>query len=123
MSSVAIQQMADRVAQLMEERLGIKGRDLGSALRKGARALPKRVREAAELLAASAEKAKNPKLLAQIDMGAVTAAYDACLRHLMTIDPTGRRRDTVSGMIRFVGGGILLLTMGIIAVLVWRGFL
>ncbi len=123
MSSVAIQQMADRVAQLMEERLGIKGRDLGSALRKGARGLPKRVREAAEVLAVSAEKSKNPKLLAQIDMGAVTQAYDTCVRHLTTIDPTGRRRDAFSGMIRFVGGGLLLLAMGITAVLVWRGFL
>ena len=28
MSSVAIQQMADRVAQLLDERLGIGGRDL-----------------------------------------------------------------------------------------------
>ncbi len=123
MSSVAIQQMADRVAQLLDERLGIKARDLASALRKGGRALPKRVREAAELLAASAAKAKNPKLIAKIDMGAVTEAYDACVRHLTTIDPVGRRHDTFSDMVRFVGGGILLLTIGIIAVLVWRGFL
>ena len=68
-------------------------------------------------------KAKNPKLIAKIDMGAVTEAYDACVRHLTTIDPVGRRHDTFSEMVRFVGGGILLLTIGIIAVLVWRGFL
>ncbi len=123
MSSVAIQQMADRVAQLLEERLGIKASDLASGLRKGGRALPRRVREAGELLAVSAAKAKHPKLLGQIDMGAVTEAYDACVRHLMTIDPAGRRRDTFSGMVRFVGGGILLLAIGIIAVLVWRGFI
>jgi hypothetical protein len=123
MSSVAIQQMADRVAQLMEERLGISGRDLASRLRKGGRLLPKRVREAAGLLADSAEKSKSPKLLGQIDMGAVSDAYDTCLKHLSTIDPDTRRRDTFSGMIRFVGGGIFLLAVGIVAVLVWRGFL
>lgn len=123
MSSVAIQQMADRVAQLLEERLGIKATDLASGLRKGGRALPRRVRESAELLAVSAAKAKHPKLLGQIDMGAVTAAYDACVRHLIAIDPAGRRNDTFSGMVRFVGGGILVLTIGIIAVLVWRGFI
>jgi hypothetical protein len=123
MSSVAIQQMADRVAQLMDERLGIGGRDLSASLRKGGRMLPKRVRESAELLATSAEKAKNPKLLGQIDMGAVSDAYDACLKHLTGIDPNERRRSTFSGMVGFVGGGIFLLAVGIVALLAWRGFL
>jgi hypothetical protein len=123
MSSVAIQQMADRVGQLMEERLGLGGRDLGAQLRKGGRLLPKRVREAAQLLADSAEKAKNPKLLGQIDMGAVSNAYDACLKHLMTVDPAERKRGVLSGMVGFVGGGVFILALGIIAVLVWRGYL
>jgi hypothetical protein len=123
MSSVAIQQMADRVAQLLDEKLGLGGGDLSSRLRKGGRMLPKRIREAVQLLSDSAEKAKNPKLLAQVDMGAVSDAYDACLKHLSTIDPAARRGDTLSGMVRFIGGGIFLLTLGIIAVLIWRGFL
>jgi hypothetical protein len=123
MSSVAIQQMADRVGQLLDEKLGISGTDLAGRLRKGGRMLPKRVREAAQLLADSAETARNPKLLAQIDMGAVSDAYDTCLKHLGTIDPSARRGDTLSGMVRFVGGGILLLAIGIVAVLIWRGYL
>lgn len=123
MSSVAIQQMADRVAQLLEERLGISGRDLSASLKKGGRLLPKRVREAAELLAGAAEKAKNPKLIAQVDMGAVSDAYDACLKHLTAIDPTERKRSALSGMVGYVGGGIFLLAVGIVALLAWRGFL
>jgi hypothetical protein len=123
MSAVAIQQMADRVAQLLEERLSLGGRGLAVKLRRGARLLPKRVRDAAELLAVSAEKAKNPKLLGQIDMGAVTDAYDACVRHLTAIDPAGRRKELWAGAVGFVGYGILFLVIGIIAVLVWRGFL
>jgi hypothetical protein len=123
MSAVAIQQMADRVAQLLEERLSLGGRDLDAKLQRGGRMLPKRVREGAELLAASAEKAKNPKLLGQIDMGAVTGAYDACLRHLTTIDPSNRRKDMWAGAVGFIGYGLVFLIIGIIAVLVWRGFL
>jgi hypothetical protein len=123
MSSVAIQQMADRVAQLLGERLGISGRDLASRLRKGGRMLPKRVRESAKLLAEAADKAQNPKLLGQIDMGAVSDAYDTCLKHLTAIDPNDRRKSTFSGMVGFIGGGIFLLAVAVVAVLAWRGFL
>jgi hypothetical protein len=123
MSAVAIQQMAERVAQLLEERLGISGRDLGAKLRRGGRALPRKVREGAELLVIAAEKAKNPKLLGQIDMGAVSDAYDACLRHLSALDPKARKRDTIAGMVGFVGYGILFLVIAILVLLVWRGYL
>jgi hypothetical protein len=123
MNAVAIHQMADRVAQLLEERLALAGRDLAAKLAKGGRLLPKRVREGAELLAETSEKARNPKLLGQIDMSEVAEAYDVCVRHLMTVDPAGRRRETVAGMVGFVGYGILFLVIAIIAVLVWRGFL
>jgi hypothetical protein len=123
MSAVAIQQMAQRVAQLMEERLAIGGRGLAAKLRRGGRLLPRRVREGAELLATAAEQAENPKLLGQIDMGAVSDAYDACVRHLTTIDPAGRRKETLASMIGFVGYGILFLLIAIFAVLIWRGFL
>lgn len=123
MSAMAIQQMADRVAQLLEERLGLGGRDLPSKLRRGRRLLPRKVREGAELLAAAAERARNPKLLGQIDMGAVADAYDTCVRHLTRIDPATRRRDAIAGMLGFIGYGLMFLTLGIIALLAWRGFL
>ncbi|MDM7932986.1 hypothetical protein [Tabrizicola sp.] len=123
MSAVAIQQMADRVAGLMEERLKVGGRDLSAKLRRGRRLLPKKERDAAQLLAAAAEKSKNPKLLGQIDMGEVADSYDVCVRHLMTVDPAGRRRDTIAGMLASVGFGVLVLILGIIALLAWRGYL
>ncbi len=123
MSSVAIQQMADRVAALLEERMSLGGRDLSAKLRKGGRMLPRKTREAAELLAKAAERAKNPKLLGQIDMGEVATAYDTCVRHLMTVDPSGRKRDLVAGMLSSVGFGVLGLGLAIIAFLAWRGYL
>ena len=123
MSAVAIQQMADRVAGLLEERLNLRGRDLAAKLRRGGRQLPKKVREGAKVLAAAAEKSKHPKLLGQIDMGQVADAYDVCVRHLMTIDPVGRRRDTIAGVIGSVGIGVLVLALGIVALLAWRGYL
>jgi hypothetical protein len=123
MSAVAIQQMADRVAGLLEERLSVGGRDLSAKLRRSGRTLPKKVREAAQVLAIAAEKSKNPKLLGQIDMGEVADAYDTCVRHLTTIDPAGRRRDTIAGMVGSIMFGVLALILAIIALLAWRGYL
>ena len=123
MSAVAIQQMADRVEGLLEERLNLTGRDLSAKLRRSGRLLPRKVRDGAQLLAVAAEKSKNPKLLGQIDMGQVAEAYDACVKHLMTVDPAGRRRDTIAGMIGSVGFGVLALLLALIAFLAWRGYL
>ncbi|WP_135429548.1 hypothetical protein [Pseudotabrizicola sediminis] len=82
MSAVTIQQMADRVAGLMEERLGVRGTGLSEKLRRGGRLLPRSVRAQAQELAVLAEKAQNPKLLGQIDPARVASCYDSCLRHL-----------------------------------------
>jgi hypothetical protein len=121
MSAVTIQQMADRVAQLLEERLGLGGRDLSAKLKRGGRTLPKKVRDSGRLLASAAQRAQNPKLLSQIDMGEVTDAYDVCVKHLVAIDPVSRRRDNLAGMIGSVGIGVLALVILIILVWLWQG--
>lgn len=122
MSAVTIQQMADRVAQLLEERLGLGGRDLSAKLKRAGRSLPKKVRDSGRLLASSAHRAQNPKLLVQIDMGQVTEAYDVCVRHLVAIDPVSRRRDLFAGMLGSVGFGVLVLLVALFGFLAWRGY-
>lgn len=82
MSAIPLQQMADRVAGLMEERLGIRGTGLAEKLRRGGRHLPRSVRAKARELADFAEKARNPKLLMQIDQARAAECYDVCLRYL-----------------------------------------
>lgn len=123
MGAVTIQQMADRVAQLMEERLAIRGRDLPTKLRRAGRLLPRRVREGGEVLAEAAAKAQHPKLLGQIDMGQIADAYDVCVRHLAAIDVGQQRRARLGSMVSSVAFGTLLLALGVIGVLVWRGYL
>lgn len=122
MSAVTIHQMADRVAQLLEERLGLGGRGLSAKLKRAGRMLPKKVRDSGKVLAAAAQKGQNPKLLGQIDMGDVTEAYDVCVKHLITIDPVGRRRDLFAGMVGSVGFGVLALLAALLGFLAWRGY-
>lgn len=123
MSAVTIQQMADRVAGLMEDRLGVRGTGLGAKLRKGGRLLPRKVRAAAEELAAYAERAENPKLLVQIDIGRVATAYDICVRHLSALQAGRQRMNMLVGMAGSVAF-ILLVVAGLtVAFLAWRGLI
>lgn len=122
MSAVTIQQMADRVAQLLEERLGLGGRDLSAKMKRAGRSLPKKVRDSGRLLATSAHRAQNPKLLGQIDMAEVTEAYDVCVKHLIAIEPANKRRELFAGVLGSVGFGVLVLAVAILGFLVWRGY-
>ncbi|PJF09139.1 hypothetical protein [Pseudorhodobacter sp. MZDSW-24AT] len=116
MSAVTIQQMADRIAGLMEERLHIRGKGLSQKLRRGGRLLPRRVRLQAQELADMAQKAQNPKLLAQIDQARVATCYDTCLRHLSArqggsplLHALVRVAATVTLGFLMVGGIVLLV--------------
>lgn len=124
MSAVTIQQMAERITALMEQRLRIKGKDLHEKLRRGGgRLLPRKVRVAAVQLADAAERSQNPKLLLQIDETAVVEAYDICSKYLSKID-AGHRRTT--GVLRTASSIVISLAVVVVlamAVLYWRGYL
>lgn len=123
MSAVTIQQMAERVTGLMEERLRIKGKGLREKLRKGGRLLPRRVRVAADQLALAAERSQNPKLLLQLDESDVAAAYDICCKHLGKIDANHRRMTGILGTASSMAASLLGVGLIVIAVLYWRGYL
>ncbi len=123
MSAVTIQQMADRVSALLEERLRLRGAGLAEKLARGGRLLPRKVRDAATFLAQAATMAQNAKLLMQIDNNAVAEAYDICLRHLGGVDAGGRRRGVIMGVAASVAFSVLMVTLLLGAVLYWRGFI
>ena len=110
MSAITIQQMADRIAGLMQERLGVRGgKGLHEKLRRGGRLLPRSVRAQARELADFAQKAQNPKLLVQIDHGRVAACYDVCLRHLSAQRAGSASLRVVVRVLATVALGLLLV--------------
>jgi hypothetical protein len=123
MTGVPIQRMADRVAELMEQRLRIRGAGLAEKLRRGGRLLPRKVRAAAQVLAEAAEMAQNPKLLMQVDQEATAEAYDICLRHLGGVDRKARRNGAVLNVAASVAFSILVVAVLVIGILIWRGLI
>lgn len=123
MSAVTIQQMADRVAGLMEERLQVRGAGLTEKLRKGGRLLPRRVRAQAQVLAQAAVLAQNPKLMMQLDHAALAQAYDVCVKHLGRLNAWDRRKGAILGVAASIAASVLVLGALLLVVLRWRGFI
>jgi hypothetical protein len=122
MGAVTITQMADRVASLMEARLGARGRGLDEKVKRAGRRLPRKVRTAAVALADAALMAQNPKLLVRVDEAEVAANYDICVRHLGGLNLAARRKGAVLNFAASVAFSVLVVGAGVLAYLVWRGY-
>ncbi|MDX5358489.1 MAG: hypothetical protein LPK12_12225 [Rhodobacterales bacterium] len=123
MGVTTVQQMADRVAELMEQRLKVGGTGLAAKLKRGGRRLPRKVRREAEYLAGVSELAQHPKVQMMLDDARIAQAYDTCIRYL---NPIGARDRLIGGLLGVTGSiafALLVVGGGLIAVLVWRGFL
>ncbi|MFO1174404.1 MAG: hypothetical protein U1E48_04240 [Paracoccaceae bacterium] len=121
--SISVQQMADRVAELMEDRLRVKGDDLSAKLKRGGRLLPRKVLGAALYLAQSADQSKMPKLQGRLDDERIATAYDMCVRHLKPLGAGARRGALLWGLMGSLAAVLLLCGAMFAAVLFWRGYL
>lgn len=123
MSVITVQQMADRVANLLEDRLRLRGKTLQDKLRRGGRLLPRKVRREAEYLAEVAVLAQHPKVQTMLDDARIAEAYDVCVKHLRAIGAAQRLQAMVLGVVGSLAFALLVLGAALIAVLVWRGYL
>ena len=122
MSAVTIEQMANRVAELLEQRLRLKGGGLDDKLRRAGRRLPRRVRDAGAVLVQAQAMAQSPKLLMQINDEAVAIAYDICVRHLGGLRPGAARRGMLLNIAASIGFSLLVVAGLVLIVLYLRGF-
>ena len=123
MGGASVQQMADRIAMLMGDRLGVRGRTLADKLRRGGRLLPRRVRRQAEYLCRAVEEAAHPVLRARADQSRTVAAFDDCLRYLRPIGARGRWANRLMDFAARVAFAVFATSLMVLAVLLWRGFL
>ena len=121
MSAISIQQMADRVAALMEERLAARGTGLEAKLKSRGGALPRKVRHAADELAQTAALAQNPKLLLQIEHDALARNYDLCVRHLSAVKRHSGLMDGTIAIAASIAVSLLVVAVVVIALMRWRG--
>lgn len=123
MSVTTVQQMADRVAGLLEERLRIRGATLEDKLRAAGRRLPRKVRDAGAALAEAVTMIQNPKTMHQVDDETVAFAYDICVRHLNAVNAGVRRRGLLLDLMARIAFALLAAFVLFIGVLYWRGLI
>ncbi|MDW4551067.1 hypothetical protein R5H32_17025 [Defluviimonas sp. D31] len=123
MREATVHEKAGRIADLLEDRLGIRGDGLAEKLRRGGRGLSRKLRRDAGYLARAAEEDQVPKLRVRLDHERIASAYDRCLRELEPIGAGLRRKALVMDILTGIATGLLVTALVVAALLSWRGFL
>jgi len=119
----SLQEKTEQVAELMKIRLGIRGKDLATKLRHTGRMMPKRIKREAAFLVETAGLAESPKLSRMINLERVEAAHKACVEFLESVDVADRRKGVVLGILGSLAMVFLVVTVLVLSVLKWRGYL
>ena len=123
MNPTTLHQMTDRVARLMEQRLGAKGHGLQAKLRARSRALPRRVRRAVAVLAEAEALAASPRIARQMDPARLQKAHDIAVRHLQPLHAGARLRALALTIAASVALALLVTGAGVLAAMAWRGLI
>lgn len=112
--------MADNIARLMEERLGVGGRGLPAKLRRAGRLLPRGRKRDAQAVADALPMADSPRLAKRIDHAQLEAAARRVAAYLEGIDPRKRRIDMALRILGGIAMGLLAATALFVGALVWK---
>ena len=113
---------SDRLADLIEKRLGVRGRGLEAKLRKAGRLLPRWLRHEASRLVEAERLMAHPKLRMQTDPTTLDRAYRQCEKWLKAVDPAERRKGRVLAFLGVNAANLLIVSAAFIAYLVWAGY-
>ena len=111
----------EKLAALMEERLGIRGRGFEAKLARAGRRLPKRLRREAARLVEARALAAHPRLSRRVDRPRLERAAAALERYLGGVDT--KERQTTQAVNWLAGTAFnLLIVFGLaLSVMVLRG--
>ncbi|MDC0736710.1 hypothetical protein N6L24_00325 [Cognatishimia sp. SS12] len=112
-----------KLLSLIERRFGFRSDDLGQAMRKIGRRLPKSAHRAAGVLIRAQCQAQNPKTAYQLQSDKLIKPYATLLREIEAYDRVDRRKGLLLGFLGTLAfQGIVIFAL-IIGVLIWRGYL
>ncbi len=113
----------DAAADKLRTRLGARGRNFATRLKRAGRDLPKPARQAGWRLVELQAMVAHPKLRRLVRRTEVEAALKELGAHLDKINASERRMDRLLGFAGSAVGNLLLLAVLLIAFMRWRGLI
>lgn len=107
----------------MEERLDIRGEGLAAKYRRSGRRVPAWVKREIAPLIEALDLAEHPKLLPRVDMERIEAGATKAETWLKSVDPWDRRKGIVLHWLAGNAMMLILVGVGVVAVMAWRGLL
>jgi len=105
------------LAQLLQERLGIRGKTFSVKLRRASRLLPRVARRAGREVAQAERMMGHPRLAALVDADRFNRASIILRDHLKDIDPKERRKTRALHLLASIVLNLALLGVAVYAVL------
>jgi len=119
----SLEQMIADVLSELRAKLGVRGKDLATALGKARPQLPRRIYNLGQILVAAEPLAGHPKLRLTLDQTALATVAEEINTHLAAIDLAERRKSWWLGTLGGVSFNLILMVVLLIVVLRWRGIL
>ena len=113
-------QMSD-LEQLLQERAGVRGRNLATKLRRARRVLPRYARRAGQRIVSASAMMAHPRLARLVDQSALQQDTKTLRDAVQQIDPKERRKDFWLSLLGSLVMNLLLLAVLVFLVLWWRG--
>ena len=110
-----------RLLELAREKHGVRAKSLARAMKKLGRRVPGRLHKQAEVIIAAQSLGGHPKLMMQVDGGAVTKAYDEIATHLEAVDVADRRKGALLNLAAALSFNLMVVVVLVILVLRWQG--
>ena len=118
-----IKERSDALADLIEARLGVRGKGLARKLQKARRVMPGWVQREARQVVEAEQLLAHPKLMMQADPSTLDQAYRKCETWLKSVDPAARRRGFWLDLLAVNAFNLLLLAAGLAITLPLLGVL
>lgn len=113
-------QRAEALNEMLQARLGVRGKGLDSRLARAGRRLPRPQRRAAREIARAGRHIGHPKLARLIDPVRTEQAFDSLTAHLKGIDRAEVRRHALLSWLAVVVFNLLVLGLAVLALVKWQ---
>jgi|SRR6056297_2711926 len=114
-------QRRDALVDLLEARMGVRGKTLRKRLARAGRRLPRGVRRDGQRIVQAERLMDHPRLARLVDPVKMNAAFDGLSAHLKRLDRAEARRTALLSWLAVVIFNLAVLGLLVLAVLRWRG--